>query len=169
MNMRAKTYLKYLYRGMLCLLATIFLVGCNEIHRGHYQIAKVPGWTNREVDGISDIRYPTKEFHNKWHIFFRGFQKGKLHLQISTDRAEFWKKVTFSGQAIIVAFQDKNKEAVIPAGGFQSPFGCDIEVGDSEDFTVIIPSFKIGDSPVPQSSVRVRWSDKKYRIWIPIQ
>jgi hypothetical protein len=48
---------------------------------------------------------------------------------------------------------------------YQKPAPLSLEVGNSQDFTVIVPSFKIGESVVPELSTQLRWSDEKYRIW----
>jgi hypothetical protein len=83
-----------------------------------------------------------------------------------SDKIWTQQMLTFSGKPIHIIFHDLKKEAAMPADGFQTPAGQDLEVDGSQDFTVIVPSFKIGDNVVPELSVRVRWSDKKYRLWV---
>ena len=156
----------HLYYGVFYLLVAVLVVGCYEVRQGRYVTEKVPGWSRR--DDSSMFHYPTKKTPD-WFVQIAGTKVGVVHLWIgseSYDPYKIWTShmLSFSGTPIRVIFHDQNREAVIPPDGFQTLFGQDLDVDGSQDFTVIVPSFKISDSVVPELSAHVRWSNDKYRI-----
>jgi hypothetical protein len=151
---------------MFYLLAAMLLVGCYEVRQGQFVAEQVPGWSKTQADGGTYFRYPTKSTP-RWFVFIGGDKKGKLHVWIGSDSYDpyaIWKSLGFTGKPIRIKFIDQNKEADIPAKGFQTLFGQDLDLGDSQDFIVIVPSFKIGDNLVPELSAHFRWSNEKYRV-----
>ena len=122
----------------------------------------------QQAAGGTLFHYPTKHTPN-WDILIGGAD-GKLHLCIHSWAHESYtiyklKLLSFSGSPIRIKFVDQNRETVISADGFQTLSGQDLDIGSSQDFIVIIPSFKIGDSVVPELSAHMHWSNGKYRIW----
>ena len=120
----------------------------------------------QQAGGATYFHYPTQNTRN-WFIQMRGDTKGELHLFIGSegyDPYAIWKSLSFTGKPIRIKFLDKNKEVDIPADGFQTLLGQDLDVGGAQDFIVIVPSFKIGDNLVPELSAHLRWSTEKYRV-----
>jgi hypothetical protein len=148
----------------------LLLVGCYELHHGRYVAEKAKGWAKWEDVGSNFFRYPTKDVPN-WYIQIGG-NHGILGLRIGSnayDPARIWNFVSFSNNPISIIFHDENRQTSVPLDGFKSPDGSDLNVGESKDFTVIIPSFKIGENTIPELSARFHWSNEKYRIWVPLQ
>ena len=158
-------------RIVFCLLTLALSTGC-ETHRGLYEAAKVEGWKSYEREGITFFSYPTKSTP-KWYVSFYAPRKGELYFQLGTDAWSpdpLYKSLVFLGDTIKIVSQDRSDEKVIPAhDNFVSHYCQTVQVGDSEDFTVILPSFSIGNSVVPQLSARFKWSDRKYYQWVPLQ
>ena len=131
------------------------------------------GWSRRDALGCEFFRYPTVSTPD-WFVQMGGTSVGTLHLRIGSDAYDpykIWelKMLSFSGTPIRIVFHDQKGEAVISPNGFQTLFGQDLNVDSSRDFTIIVPSFSIGDNSVPELSAHVQWSNGKYRIWIPLQ
>jgi hypothetical protein len=154
-------------------MAMVF-TGCYEVHQGHYKATKVAGWTSWDAGGCNFFEFPTQHTPN-WMIQLGGAEIGKLHIRIYSqayDPFGMWKSnlLSFSGKPIRILFVDENnREITIAADGFETLYGQDLEVGNSKDFTVIVPAFKIGDNTVPELSAHLHWTDKKYRVWGPVQ
>ncbi|MFN7140122.1 MAG: hypothetical protein ACK4UN_12375, partial [Limisphaerales bacterium] len=119
--------------------------GCFHVHQGRYeaQVQHATGWEKREYAGRNIFTYPTTGIP-KWNVGLGGRRKGTLYVIIDSGDSRFWKLARFSGAPIRVIFHDHNEERVMSAEGFESPFGQEFEIGDSQDFTVILPSFTIG-------------------------
>jgi hypothetical protein len=157
--------------GIWLLLLLILLPGCYEMRQGHFEAEKVPGWTVRTSEGINTFYYPAK-VRPEWKIVLRGCEEGNIYLHLvgyGDDPYAVYKWLSFSNQPIKIVFNDHIYEETIPAGDFHSPRGAVLDVSNTEDFTLILPSFKLRDSIIPELSVRLRWSDKKYRVWPPLQ
>jgi hypothetical protein len=153
-------------------MVTLSLTGCFEVHQGHYVASKVSGWHRWEDDGLYYFKYHTKKTPN-CHIQFRG-QRGRLNITIGSNGYypyAIWKPglLHFSDQPIKIKFVDRDQEIIIPNNSFKTLFGQSLEVGNSTNFIVTIPSFKIMDNTVPKLSTHVYWSKGKYLIWIPLQ
>lgn len=171
--MAMRTGGRHMFRTALCLVAALLLAGCYEVHQGRYLAGKVPGWSRRDDLGSCFFEYPTKHVPN-WHIQMGGDKRGSFRVGIGSfarDPYKIWKQnlLTFSGTPIRIIFHDPHREVTIAADGFQSLYGQTLDVDGSQDFTVIVPSFRVGDNVVPELSAHVRWSDDKYRIWVPLQ
>lgn len=155
-------------------LFTVFLLtGCYSVHQGRYVAEEVSGWKIQdESDGGILFRYPTKGTPD-WFIQIRGDTVGTVHLWIGSHAyasSAIWKsKIEFSGESMRIIYHDGGENAVVPVDGFRTPRGQDVQVGNSQDFTLIVPSFKIGDNDVPELSTRIRWNNDRYRVWIPLQ
>ena len=157
---------------LIFLLAALW-TGCYETHQGRYVAAKATGWSKWEHGGGSYFHFPTKNTPS-WYVGISGDQNGSLHLWIGSnayDPYAIWKLklLNFSAKPIRIIFNDQNKEATVPANGFQTLFGQDLEVDGSQDFTVIVPPFSIASNAVPELSAHFHWDNGKYRIWIPLQ
>jgi hypothetical protein len=168
-----RTYTRHLIIKLIGLLAAALLAGCYEVHQGRYVAERVSGWSSRdEMDGGVLFRYPTKTTPD-WFVQIRGAKVGTVHLCIGSDADDpsvIWKlEMAFSGEPIRIIFHDGSKEAIVPVDSFKTPLGQDVQVGSSQDFTLVVPSFKIGDNDVPELSAHVRWSSDRYRVWRPLQ
>ncbi|MFN7137876.1 MAG: hypothetical protein ACK4UN_00900, partial [Limisphaerales bacterium] len=157
----------------LCLLlAAALVVGCYHTHHGRYiaELHDATRWTKREYAGGNFFTYPTRNAP-KWDVALGGRKRGTLHVRLGSteDIVTIRKLLRFSVDPIQVYFHDRKEHMLIAAEGFQTPFGQDLEIGESRDFTVVLPSFAIGDNTIPELRARVRWSDDSYRIWVPLQ
>jgi len=77
--------------------------------------------------------------------------------------------VKVSNNPIHIILHDCNeRELAINADQFVLRYHQTLDVGDSEDLTVILPPFTIGDTSVPQFSARFTWSNRRYLQWIDI-
>ena len=160
------TCLQHLCRGVFYLLVAILFAGCYSVYQGQFVAERVPGWHVQQAAGATCFHYPTKNTRN-WWIQIRGDKNGKLHLCVFSDGYDpyaIWKSLSFTGKSIRIKFVDQNKEADIPANGFQTLRGQDLDIGGSQDFIIIVPSFKIGDNLVPEFSAHFHWSNEKYRV-----
>jgi hypothetical protein len=167
MNNATGANLDGLYRKLCLLLLMILLPGCS-VYRGHFVADRVPGWSVWRTDGVNRLFYPT-DVRPKFLIILQGYEKGKLELTIRTrgrDPFAVYKWISHSDKPIRVLFHDKPGELSVPATAlFVLGPVARLNVGNSEDFTVIIPTFKVKDTVIPELSVRVRWSDKRYFVW----
>jgi hypothetical protein len=169
---RAGARLRQVGLQLAALVAMLMLAGCYEMHYGHYVPSQAAGWSRQEDYGLYYFHYPTKGTPG-WFVQVGGTQKGTLKVEITSwdfDPYAIWTShwLRFSGEPIRIISADDGKESVVPADGFQTLFGQKVDVGSSQDFLVILPFFRIGTNPVPSLTVHVRWSDGKYRIWIPL-
>lgn len=161
-----------LYKAPFCLFLTIFATGRVEIHCGYYDAAKVPGWKKWNEIGANYFRFPVKHAPN-WHIELRGVQRGNLWIQIGSNAFKgtgaVFEVAHFSSEPVRIMFHDRNSEVVVLKDSSDWATGRNIAVGESSDFTVVVPSFQIGNETVPELSLRCRWTNKRYVIWIPLQ
>lgn len=169
----ARTHLNFIYPRIFCLLMPILLVGCYVVHRGLYDASEIAGgWSSRQGGGLTYFIQPMPKKPG-WMISTYSNQKGNLYFNLGStawDPTPFFRSVTFSGDTIRITFHDSNdQEKVISAKDFVSYHCQTLKVGDSEDFTVILPPFAIGDTNIPALSAHFRWSDRKYRQWVPLQ
>lgn len=156
----------------------MLLTGCYNLHQGHYVAAKAVGWSQQTEAGSYFYHYPTKQSPGFiWYVQIGGREKGKLHLRIGSEGYFPWSSkliwdpntLSFFGKPIRIKFAEQNQEVSVPADGFQSIHGQDLEIGDPQNFTVIVPAFKIGENLIPELSAQIHWSDEKYREWVPLQ
>jgi hypothetical protein len=163
-----RTHFLHLCRVVVYSLVAILFAGCYSVHQGQFVAERAEGWSMQQAAGSTFFDYPTKHTPN-WYIQIGGAGKtGKLHLRIGSaayDPDAIYKLLSFSGSPIRIKFADQNRETVISTDGFQTVDGQDLYIGGSQDVTVIIPSFKIGDNVVPELSAHMHWSNGKYRIW----
>lgn len=162
-----------LYNAVFCLLLTIFAAGCYfETHRGYYDAAKVPGWKKWNEIGANFFRFPIKHAPN-WYIELRGVEKGSLWIHIGSNAFKntdaIFDVAHFSSEPVRIIFHDRNNEVVVLKDSSRWAYMLNIAVGDSSDFTVVVPSFQIGNETVPELPLRCRWTDNRYVMWIPIQ
>jgi len=156
---------------MSCILILVILSGCYRIYHGHYVAAEAPAWKKSEYAGGNFFRYPTKHTPD-WYISIAGNKNGKVRLSIGSaayDPGAIWKLLNFSGDPIRILLQGSKEWMVIPADGFQFPCGLNLDVPASADFTVVTPSFKIGENTVPELPTHVHWSNEQFGYWVPLQ
>ena len=157
----------HLCRVVCYQLVAMLFTGCYSVYQGQFVAERPEGWSMQQADGSAFFHYPTKHTPN-WDIIIGGHNPdGKLHMCIHSwayDSDAIYKLLSFSGSPIRIKFADQNRETVISTDRFQTVYGQDLYVGGSQDFIVIIPSFKIGGNVVPEFSAHMHWSNGKYRI-----
>ena len=161
-----RSHLCRLCRMAFYALMVVLSAGCYTVHQGQFLAERVAGWSLRQGYGDTCFHYPTKGTPS-WFIELGGSLNGKFHIGIHSDEYDpyaIWKILSFSGRPIRIKYIDQNKETVIPADGFQTLSGQDLDIGGSQDFMVIFPSFKMGNNVVPELSAHMHWSNGKYRV-----
>lgn len=165
--------IKLVCRRIFCLLAPVLLVGCFQVNRGLYDASDVAsGWSAHQSEGITSFTRPIPK-KPRWFISTSSRNKGELYFNLGCtdwDPDPFFYSVTFSDDQIHIVLHDKNEQEMIDGGiDFVTYHAQTLYVGDSGDFTVILPPFKIRDINIPEFSARFKWSDRKYLEWIPVQ
>lgn len=159
----------HLCRVICLMLTTIFVGGCYELHHGYFVAENVKGWKKWERSGSAFFRYPIKNVPN-WYVQVGGTREW-VHVRIGSDAydpARIWKFLKFSDTPIQI-IDEQGHRISVASDSFRSPPGQKINIGESQDITVIIPSFRIGETIAPELSIRLHWSDGAYRVWIPLQ
>jgi hypothetical protein len=118
-----------------------------------YDGSDAPGWIHSVAagdGGTSIYTSPSKELKNV-QIAFSTSRKGSLYFHIFGAR----EKPTFLQGKIVIDYRDRGKRVEIPATD-----EITIDVGESQDFTVIVPSFRVETGVLPELNARFHWSDR---------
>jgi hypothetical protein len=158
----------------LFLLIPLLLSGCFVLRHGRYDAGELTdGWRrdHHMIFARTIFKYPIPKKPN-WNIGVGCTVKGKLDIFLwSTeyDPTPFFYCVKVSNNPIHIILHDcDERELAINADQFVLRYHQTLDVGDSEDLTVILPPFTIGDTSVPQFSARFTWSNRRYLQWIDI-
>jgi hypothetical protein len=155
----------------LFLLIPLLLSGCFVLRHGRYDASELSdGWRRGRhmIFARTIFKYPIPK-EPSWNIGVGCTVKGKLDIFLwSTeyDPTPFFYSVNVSSNTIHIILHDCNeRELAIYADQL---YHQTLDVGDSEDLTVILPPFTIGDTSVPPFSARFTWSNRRYLQWIDI-
>ena len=149
----------------LLLLIPLLLSGCIIPRHGRYVASELTdGW--RMPPRWLGPTYFKQRIPRKpnWIIVARRMAKGKLDIYLSSteyDPDPFFYSVKNSSNTIHIILHDRNeRDIAINAEPFVWYHHQLLDFGDSEDFTLILPPFTIGDTSVPQFSARFTWSER---------
>ena len=104
----------------------------------------------------------------KFFISLGGSEPGRIAVAIGTesdDKAGFYEMMKLSQGPIRIVFHDYGKELLLPAKNLSTDHFQKLDVGNSADFSVTIPSLKIGEEIIPPLTVRVHWTEREYKVW----
>ncbi|HEU6447865.1 MAG TPA: hypothetical protein VFV23_05460 [Verrucomicrobiae bacterium] len=163
------------FKTIRCLIAftgLTLLTGCYEVHQGYYEASNVPGWKKRVDVGGNFFNYPIKNAPDWFIQLGSTSQKSdSLHIRMGSDTFfhpdAFWSVVSFSSEPVRIICHDQNEREIVAVDSSRWAYEKTISLEGSTNFTVIVPSFKIGTNTVPELSARFRWTDKKYYIEVP--
>ena len=136
------------------LLALLACAGCVVIPvHGVYEGDDAPGWVHSVAagdGGTSIYTSPSSEMKNV-QVAFSTLRKGSLYFHIFGTR----EKPTFLQDKIVIDCRDRAKRIEIAATD-----EITIDVAESQDFTVIIPSCRVETGALPELNVRFHWNDR---------
>jgi hypothetical protein len=85
-------------------------------------------------------------------VIFGSSQKGKLSIGFTGRRGD--QEPLRTDGKITVVFNDRNERREVELTSQIS-----LEIGDSNDFTIIVPPFWVGGAQAPQLKAQFHWSD----------
>ena len=124
---------------------------------GMYVGSQCPSWDGTRPAGSGPVQtyifFPPKLGNRSAiEVHFGSSQKGKLSIGFSGPRGD-QDPLRTEGK-IIVVFNDRNERREVEVSSQIS-----LEIGESNDFTIIIPPFWLGEAKAPQLEARFYWSD----------
>lgn len=128
----------------------------------HYVADKVSGWSRtRFYMGVYSYHYHLRTSRN-CIVVISGQKKGSMGLKVSSngyDPFAIWKLnlLRFSDEPIKITFNDPKRELIVPSSGFKTLHGQILDVGNSTNFTIIVPSFRFEDKTIPELPLHIRW------------
>lgn len=163
---------KNTYLIILFLVFGLFSFTCSSCQVYHsvgmYLGGDSSGWLLLPASGRGPVQSytgPNLRSPTSATVSFYTAQKGALGIQVYCVDAGHPGSAQFLKSKIIVLYNDR--------GGQREEIdvreSAKLNVGESNDFTVIFPSFRVGNSVQPELNVRFHWSDKSVYEVRPFQ
>lgn len=151
---------------MSCLVGGCFV----DVHRGVYDPVNAPtGWKVRQqAECTQFFDEAARGFKPRWYISVATHHKGEIYVCLYTgawDPEKLFRQTRILGSTVKVTMHDQqNRENIIHVKASREVgfFGQQIEVGGSEDFTITLPPFQVGDVAVDAVPLHLKWSDRRY-------
>jgi hypothetical protein len=160
-NFRLQIRCIFLLSGML------LLTGCVGIRRGYYEASPASGWRRQKVPLDERHRFVFRPASKvmRSEVTFSTIRKGELTYALGTFSGRNpWAEqdaMIFPTNRIRIVYEDTGKEDAVPR---KDKYGQHFQVGDSENFTIILPPFTVNGKPVPELSVHFKWSNHRYLV-----